>query len=95
MGNWIPKTNPLLKEHWKITRCMCGRIATYRCQIEGLWKQDYPELQKYWVWHYRQLDGFIACDICILPKHRKVFTHHPTGWKEHCKYHTDYENAIF
>jgi len=95
MGNWIPKTNPPSEDHWKITKCMCGNIATYRCQIVGPWKQNHPELQKYWVWHYGQTNGFNACDTCILPELRKVFTHHPTGWKEPYKCHIDYENAIF
>jgi len=88
MGNKL-----ISKDKPTIVRCLCSRgrpnIATYRCLIidnTDDWRQKYPKMNKYFKFYATpDLNGFIACDSCIEPDLRRVFTHYPTGWSESVK----------
>jgi len=94
--------NPIQEEDFEIVECKCGLMATYRCGINSPksdLKESHPELTSYWygssigqyssIWHHR----YRACDKCIGDL-KATFNHHPDGWKEHYKCHTDFEPPI-
>ncbi len=64
-----------------VTYCLCGKnIATYRCQT---WEDKIPNRYLSRIYTYKQ---YIACDSCITPELRIIFTHHPTGWCDNDEY---------
>ena len=75
--------------------------ATYRCrrvveEMSGIYNQD--EMLPYWKPCFFIEDGdyhlsYIACENCITEEMKRVFTHHPEGWKEKVTTNTVYELA--
>ena len=108
MGNYCLKYHdPLDESTWEYERCRCcddkkePRLATYRCQYTTNGRMvkeapvEYPDLQKYWRSACGPCYQYVGCDQCMTDQMKPLFTHHPMGWKEHCKCHIDYETIRF